>query len=93
MKINFGLLAGIAAIGTALYFISNPKPVLIITDYGTAFDYKYDGSRWFGSEKGKNDWIDLKENMSAENYATVTKQLTDWVAASPAFKQSVSQKL
>ena len=58
---------------------SKNKAPLIITDFDSAYDYKYEAGKWFTHRKGETDWRDMQANLSASNYALAIQRLMNYV--------------
>lgn len=52
---------------------------ILITDYDSVWDYKFSGDRWYTKRKTSSTWLDMKDNLSADNYAVAIKRLSDFV--------------
>lgn len=56
-----------------------PSTVAVITDYDNKYNYKWQSGRWYVQRKGLPTWIDVKNNLSPENFAIFEQRLNDYL--------------
>jgi hypothetical protein len=52
---------------------------MLIENYDKTWDYKFAGDRWYTKKKTSTEWLDMKDHLSAENYAIAIKRLSDFL--------------
>lgn len=52
---------------------------ILIQNYDAVWDYKFSNNRWFTKKKESDTWLDMKESLSADQYALAIKRLSDFI--------------
>lgn len=58
----------------------NKDGSILITGHDTVWDYKFENGRWYTRKKGTETWIDMKNNLSSENYSLAIERLEKYIA-------------
>jgi hypothetical protein len=52
---------------------------VLITNHDTTWDYLYENGQWYTRKKGATSWINMKENLSTDNYNLAVSRLQKYI--------------
>lgn len=55
-----------------------PVSSLQISNYDAIWDYKYEAGIWYTKRKTTTTWVNMKDNLSPENYALAVNRLVSF---------------